>query len=183
MKKIKAFVMMAMIALVTLTGFSSCRDEGIAESLDGIWRGYTYSTYDNYSSYETEIEFIPNGSFSSSGTGTWVDYYKSNYWGNRNYVCYRMTWTVDNGDIHIRLSDGSRIVIYHYTLNNRYFDGTLEIDGRTGSFRLDRITAPRNGSWDEYDYYNGYSYNQSKGSRAETDSVEGPKHGFALPKE
>ena len=185
MKKLKTFVMMAIVALLTTASFSSCRDEGIASSLDGIWSGNMYSTYGSYTSTYSEIEFIPDGALTTSGTGYWADYY--NYtWGNRSYICNRITWTVKNGNIYVRFKDeGTEIVIYNYSLNNRYFEGRLEDNGRTVSFSLTRISAPRYGSWSSYGYYDydyyGYTYNQAKGSRSKNDSIEVPKRGIAFP--
>lgn len=185
MKKVKTMVMMAMVALMAVTTFSSCRDESIASTLDGVWRGNMYSTYGGYVSTESEIEFISNGAFSRSGRGYWVDYY-DHYWRGRNYICNEIEWTVDDGNIHVRfINEGTKIVIYHYTLNDRYFDGVLDDGGNSVSFRLNRISSPRNGSWDRYDYYDydyyGYTYNQAKGSRSANDSIEVPKRGIAFP--
>jgi len=177
MKKVKTMVMMAMVALMAVTTFSSCRDESIASTLDGVWRGYMYSGRE----VQSEIEFRSNGAFSSSGDGFWADYYRS------SYKCNHINWTVRDGNIYVHfVEENTDIVIYHYTLNDRYFDGTLDDGGYSVTFRLNRISAPRNGSWENYDYYDyydsyGYTFNQSKGKRSDSDVIRETRAKYCSP--
>lgn len=177
MKKFKTYLTMAIVALVSMTAFTSCDpDDDIAYDLDGIWRGTMYVYHDGHRATESEIEFISNGSFSSSGYGHWVDYYDRGYWGGYDYIYNDIRWSVNNGVIHVHfVQENTDIFIESYTLTNRYFDGIINDSGNYIDFRLNRVTSPRRGSWDNYDdwygdyYYDYYYY--SKGKKPTTDSI------------
>lgn len=164
------YLTMAFVAMMTIVSFSSCEDENIATDLDGIWRGNMYMQHEwdgrVYESTYSEIEFIQNPGISHSGRGYWVDYYNSYGWG-RDYVYNHITWTVRHGSIYVYFEEeGTEIVIDNYTLNSRYFDGIINDNGYPVSFRLNRVTAPRNGSWDRYEYW-GYSKSRSADEKPE----------------
>lgn len=185
-KKIQTLMIMALVALVSMTVFTSCDpDDDIAYDLDGVWRGNMYISHSYsgrvYDSTYSEIEFISNGSFSSSGRGYWVDYYSNAPW---DYIYNDIRWSVDRGVIKVYfVQEDTYVYIDHYTLTNRYFDGSLDDNGTFVQFRLNRVSAPRDGSWDRYsywddDYYYGY---YSKGSRADSGNVEKPQRSIRVP--
>ena len=87
MKKINTYVMMALLAVLTMTTFTSCltKDEQIAYDLSGEWEGYMGEDYYSYMGYEgtgreydTILRFYRKGySYSrgaTSGYGEQVDY-------------------------------------------------------------------------------------------------------------
>ena len=112
MKKLYTTLMMAMMAMMTLS-FTSCEtDEEIAYDLEGTWRG-NMSIADAYgeSVVDSEITFLRYPNSYTEGNGLWADYY-----GPRDYEVYRFEWYVDYGTIYIRFSDGARVEIRNYSL-------------------------------------------------------------------
>lgn len=182
-KKLQTIVTMALIALMTVSVFSSCDpDDDIAYDLDGVWKGNMYirHSYNGrvYNSTYSEIEFISNGAFSSSGYGHWVDYYSGAPW---DYIYNDIRWTVNRGVIEVYfVQEDTYITISQYSLGQYYFNGTIDDSGNYVDFRLERISRPRNGSWDSYDYWD-YDYYYSKSSRAANAQPEKPVRSIGGP--
>lgn len=154
MKKLTTLLTMALIALMSFTLTSCNEDADIADTLNGTWKGNMYAEYGNYDAIYSVIRFDQEGLY--SGTGYWVDYYQGKYWGGNDYIANRIQWTVDRGNIHIRLLDEGRdVIIYDYSLNDRRFSGVVEVKrtGNRASFNLSRDSY--NYRWD--DYFWGYS--------------------------
>lgn len=171
MKKITSFLTIALIAIISLT-FTACDDDSnVAYTLDGTWRGKMYVQYGGYSSTYSVIRFDNNDGL-YSGTGYWIDYYDGNYWGSRNYIANRITWTVRDGNIYINLIDeGSKVVIYDYRLSSGYFTGYVDAsNGNRASFRL---TKDDTFNWRDDFYYNKVPTSIGSISRsADTDSIQ-----------
>ena len=170
MKKITSFLTIALIAIISFS-FTACdNDSNVAYTLDGTWRGDMHVQYGNYSSTNSVIRFDNNDGL-YSGTGYWVDYYGGNYWNNRNYIANRITWTVRNRNIYIRLLDeGSEVVIYDYELSSNYFTGHVEANNGNRAFF--RLTKDNNYNWRDF-YYNKISTSIGSISRsASTDSIQ-----------
>lgn len=170
MKKISSILMIAVMAIISLS-FTSCdKDSDIAYTLDGTWKGDMYIWYGNYESSYSIIEFDQNDGW-YSGTGYWTDFYDGNYWGTNNYRPSRkFSWTVRNSNIYINFYDGSSsITIYNYTITDNYFRGTMDAaNGNRVTFNLSKYGSSYN--WNDY-YYN--ETNTSIGSvTSSTDSIK-----------
>ena len=150
MKKIYTNIAVALMAVLTMTGFTSCdSDVDLAYDLDGIWQGtivgnYYYDRYGTtYTDYDTEICFYQDGSFSRGGTGYEID--RDNTTGR--YTRSNFDWTVRNGRIYLSYDDGYDVIIRDYetyTMGNAMrFRGYFE-DYRTGeqlaSFNLIKVS-------------------------------------------
>jgi hypothetical protein len=150
MKKIYTNIAVALMAVLTMTGFTSCdSDVDLAYDLDGIWQGtiignYYYDRYGtNYTDYDTEIRFYQDGAFSRGGTGYEID--RDNTTGR--YTRSNFDWTVRNGRIYLSYDDGYDVIIRDYetyTMGNAMrFRGYFE-DYRTGeqlaSFNLIKVS-------------------------------------------
>lgn len=152
MKKFKSLLTMAMIALMSLS-FSSCdEDSDIADTLNGTWKGYMDIGFNYggryYDSATSEITFVPNGVYSNSGTGYWIDRYKTAPW---DYVANHIEWTVNNGTIRVHfIEENSYATIYNYSLDDDYFYGTVESGNSSADFKLVKTTTPSR--WNYYWY-------------------------------
>ena len=150
MKKIYNNIAVALMAVLTMTAFTSCdSDVDLAYDLDGIWQGtivgnYYYDRYGTtYTDYDTEICFYQDGSFSRGGTGYEID--RDNTTGR--YTRSNFDWTVRNGRIYLSYDDGYDVIIRDYetyTMGNAMrFRGYFE-DYRTGeqlaSFNLIKVS-------------------------------------------
>lgn len=150
MKKIYTNIAVALMAVLTITAFTSCdSDVDLAYDLDGIWQGtivgnYYYDRYGTtYTDYDTEICFYQDGSFSRGGTGYEID--RDNTTGR--YTRSNFDWTVRNGRIYLSYDDGYDVIIRDYetyTMGNAMrFRGYFE-DYRTGeqlaSFNLIKVS-------------------------------------------
>lgn len=150
MKKIYNNIAVALMAVLTMTAFTSCdSDVDLAYDLDGIWQGtivgnYYYDRYGtNYTDYDTEIRFYQDGAFSRGGTGYEID--RDNTTGR--YTRSNFDWTVRNGRIYLSYDDGYDVIIRDYetyTMGNAMrFRGYFE-DYRTGeqlaSFNLIKVS-------------------------------------------
>lgn len=150
MKKIYTNIAVALMAVLTMTGFTSCdSDVDLAYDLDGIWQGtiignYYYDRYGtNYTDYDTEIRFYQDGAFSRGGTGYEID--RDNTTGR--YTRSNFDWTVRNGRIYLSYDDGYDVIIRDYETytmgNSMRFRGYFE-DYRTGeqlaSFNLVKVS-------------------------------------------
>ncbi len=153
MKKISSILMIAVMAIISLS-FTSCdKDSEVAYTLDGTWKGNMYIYYGSYESVYSIIEFDQNDGL-YSGTGYWTDFYDNNYWGNYSYrPSTRFNWTVRNGNIYITFADGSSdVIIYNYSISDNYFRGTIEAaNGNKADFSLTKYGSSYN--WRDY-YYN-----------------------------
>lgn len=153
MKKFTSILTMALIALMSFTLTSCDEDAGIADTLEGTWRGNMYVEYDDRDAVYSVIQFDRNVDDWYSGTGYWVDYYSNNYWGGNNYIANRIRWTVRDRNIYISLLDErTDVVIYDYKLNNYRFSGYVETpSGKRAYFEMksDKTNYNwRDNSWD-----------------------------------
>lgn len=135
MKKIYTYMTMALLAVLTMTSFSSCmtRDEMIAYDLSGEWEGYMGEEYYSYWGYEgtgreydTIIRFYRKGySYSrgaTSGYGEQVDY--DPYYGDYRYRDFM--WSVAGGRIKMTYETGQVIYIYDYEIDGNRFRGYMD---------------------------------------------------------
>ena len=151
MKKLYTNIAVVLMAVLTMTAFTSCdKDVDLAYDLDGIWQGtilgnYYYDRYGtNYTDYDTEICFYQNGAFSRGGTGYEID--RDNTTGR--YSRFNFDWKVRNGRIYISYDDGTDVAITHYSLWSNEFRGEFRDyhNGRTlATFRFYRINSWRTG--------------------------------------
>ena len=150
MKKIYTNIAVALMAVLTMTAFTSCdSDADLAYDLDGIWQGtivgnYYYDRYHtDYTDYDTEIRFYQDGAFSRGGTGYEID--RDNTTGR--YTRSNFDWTVRNGRIYLSYDDGYEVIIRDYETytmgNTMRFRGYFD-DYRTGeqlaSFNLIKVS-------------------------------------------
>ena len=164
MKKIYTHIAVALMAVLTMTAFTSCdKDSEIAYDLDGIWQGTIVGNY--YSSrygatrtdYDTEIRFYQNGAFSRGGTGYEID--RENWTGYTTR--FDFDWKVRDERIYITYDDGFQVVIRdwetYYMGNTMRFRGYFE-DYHTGeqlaSFNLIKVS-------ERYSYANDTMNNDS----------------------
>ncbi len=152
MKKLSSFLMIALVAVISLS-FTSCdKDSEVAYTLDGTWKGNMYIQYGAYESTYSIIEFDQNDGL-YSGTGYWTDFYGSSYWNGKAYrPTSSFRWTVRNGNIYITFNDGSSdVVIYDYRISDNYFTGVIEANnGNRASFSLTKYGSTYN--WRDYYY-------------------------------
>lgn len=159
MKKINTYLMMALLAVLTMSTFTSCdKDTRLAMDLNGVWAGtiigdYYYDRYGLVEDiYDTEICFYQDGDFSKGGTGYQIDRNQD----TRQYTRFNFEWRVRDSKIHIRYNDGYEIVIRDYdiydvgkTMHFRgYFDDAY--DGtQIASFNLVKVENLRSVADDE----------------------------------
>lgn len=141
MKKFYTSIAVALMAVLTMTTFSSCEsDEQIAYDLNGEWEGYMGETYydhwgyENYSEYYTVMRFYRDGGRNytygaTTGEGEQIDYVD----GNR-YRTYHRTfrWEVDWNIIYIYYDNGEKVRIANFDINGRYFTGRMKYVNRYG---------------------------------------------------
>ena len=159
-KLLYAFAMMT--TLFTLT---SCDDQRIANTLEGTWSGNMYisSRYDGrvYDATYSEVTFLKNPYAYSSGEGYWVDYYSDAPW---DYVANHIEWTVDFGTITVHFrEDKSTIKIRDYHLDNDYFYGTINDNGRPVDFELRHVNR-QSWNYDRWGYDDWYIGTRSEDS-------------------
>lgn len=120
--------------------FASCESDAYdAYHLTGEWQGDFGSYYNcRYRvngqyvtrSFHTEnsfIQFIPDRSGATTGTGYQVDFYGSD--SPYEWISAKFSWTVENRNIHIiydNLAPHSSKIIRDYHLNNDVFDGYFD---------------------------------------------------------
>lgn len=132
MNKTKHFATLLLLFVASMLTFSSCttNDMDQAYDLSGYWQGtidgsYYSNRYHTTSSYDTEIQFVQNGTFSTGGTGIERDYDR---YGLANECGF--DWEVRNGRIYMEYYDGYRIIIRDYELysigNSQRFRGVFE---------------------------------------------------------
>ena len=168
MKKLNSLLLMALVAMMSLT-FTSCDDDAnVADTLYGTWKGYmdigVRNRYDNryYTSTTSEITFNTNGNYTDHGDGYWIDRYSNAPW---DYVANHIEWTVNNGVIRVYfVEEGTYATIRNYSLNDDYFYGTLVSGDSKADFKLVKTSSPNrwNYYWydtdDWYNSWNGYGY-------------------------
>jgi hypothetical protein len=166
MKKFFAYTFALMTTLFTMT---SCDDQRIANTLEGTWSGNMYisSYYDGrvYDATYSEVTFLKDPYAYSSGAGYWVDYYSDAPW---DYIANHIEWTVDYGTIKVYfVEERTTIMIRDYHLDNAYFYGTINDNGRPVDFRLEHVSG-RNWSsyrWGYEEWYIGTRSTDSTGTR------------------
>lgn len=166
MKKFYTNIAVALMAVLTMTAFTSCdEDSDIAYDLDGIWQGTIIGDYysDRYGTtrtdYDTEIRFYQNGVFSRSGTGYEID---RESWSGRISE-FDFDWTVNNGRIYIAYSDGYKIVIRDW--ETYYMGSTMRFRG----YFEDYYTGETVASFNLVKVAEKYSYAKNK---VKTDSIK-----------
>ena len=135
MKKLYTTLMMAMMAMMTLS-FTSCEsDEEIARGLEGTWTGNMYIV-DDYGEATTysEITFTRYSSYDTSGAGVWYDYYADGYRTSSHFK-----WRVDWTNIYILFEDGIEVEIRNYNLRANWFTGRFWDGDNEVSFELERL--------------------------------------------
>lgn len=145
---------------MAIFSFSSCDDDKIAQTLDGIWEGEVSQTYCNYRWGSTtefqyvDMEFYADPWKFSSGTGVEYDYTYINNWTGEAYYDYvEFRFNVNFGNIYIDYADGTRVAVYNYRLNNDHFEGTFK-DYHTGNYWAD-FNFVKVGEW-RYKRYSDY---------------------------
>ena len=159
MKKYFTNIVVVLMSVLTMTAFTSCEtDEEIAYDLSGEWEGYMgesyydYWGYENYAEYYTIMRFSRDGSSYTSGATTGQGE-QIDYLGNTSRAYHRyFYWEVDWGTIYIKYENGEQVRISNFTINSRYFSGTMRYYDRyhseIGTAQFDfRKTS---GNWDTY---------------------------------
>lgn len=164
MKKIYALLPMIFAVLMS-AAFTSCEDDEIADTLEGTWQGNMRikSNYRGHTYYatKTEVTFLRDVNYYSSGDGYWVDYYSNAPW---DYVANHISWRVDCGDIMIHfIEEDTNFIISDYRLNNSRFEGTLWDHDQRVDFTLYHTSSP---NWNRYDQW-GYNHFYTRGSDGE----------------
>ena len=109
-------LLFSLLAAVSALCLTSCEDEEIARTLDGIWEGEV--SVGRWNSYQyVDIQFSRDQY--SAGYGMEYDYQ-----GNSGvYVECPFTFKVLNGTIFMEYDDGSRVAIRNYSLTDTHFSG------------------------------------------------------------
>lgn len=170
MKKIYTYTKMMLLAMMATMAFSSCDwvnddDAYIAYDITGRWVGQLSQIYYNQfdwtvreHEYTTMFEFYQGDRY--GGRGREVDY--SRY----EYQTYNFSWYVEYGNIYIRYTDGTELIIDgYYVRNNRLYgkthDGSMEV-------YLTRYDYYDGYLWDD----GGYYWSRKSGTRAAIGSEE-----------
>ena len=160
MKKICTYTMMALMAVLTMTTFSSCmtEDERIAYDLSGEWEGYmgedyySYWGYEGGRDYDTVIRFYRRGYSTytrgaTSGSGEQIDY-ASGYGSRYRYF----TWSVYGGEIRLTYDTGEVVYIYEYSVSSTRFYGYMDC----GNYKEIHFDLRKTTDFD-WDYYYDWS--------------------------
>ncbi len=130
MKKIAFLFLMAIVAVTTFT-LVSCKDDEVANKLDGAWQGTTGCGYEldghYYAAEWTIIEFDQDVLVARNGDGFWVDYYSE---GPYDYYASDISWEVRDGGktIYIQTKqEGGEYTITDFSLSKDYFSGSIYI--------------------------------------------------------
>ena len=186
MKKYLHTMMLAVAALLSVTMTSCEKDELIAMTLDGNWKGNMYVSYqingrgEYYDASYSEVCFLRNPSKFASGDGYWIDYYSNAPW---DYIANHIRWTVDRGSIWVYfIEDRYEVEIYDYRLTYNYFDGYIyTYDDKEVEFHLTKTSSP---DWNRYHWGTDYWYDRYakqsdfEGTRASSADVEKPQRVF-----
>jgi hypothetical protein len=135
MKKLYTTLMMAMMAMMTLS-FTSCEtDEEIARGLEGTWMGNMHVKDDfGVETVYSEITFTRYSSYDTSGAGVWYDYYADNYRKTTHFK-----WRVDWTNIYILFENNVEVEIRNYDLRANLFTGRFWDGDKEVSFKLERV--------------------------------------------
>ena len=171
MKKLYTTLMMAMMAMLTLSLTSCETDEQIAYTLEGTWTGdMSIEDWDGYSYVSSEITFLKDPYTYSEGSGLWVDYYDY-----RGYVPTHFNWVVEYGTIYIHfIEDNWDVEIRHYTLSDNHFRGRFYDGDKEVRFDLFNSLRRYENSYD-WDYWGGSHY-YTRGAVADSTTISRPRH-------
>ena len=159
MKKIFTYTMMALIAM---TMFTSCDDDGyIADTLrNRNWQGYIDIYYNSRwglsgDEYATVMLFTSNDSFYTSGRGREVDYNTRSPYKDYAYCTFK--WFIVDGEITLIYDDDrwKPIYIYDYDLYSTRFRGYID-DGTNRNIYFDLVSREDYDGWGYYDTTGGY---------------------------
>ena len=99
-----------------------------------------------------------------------MDYYSDAPW---DYIANHIEWTVDYGTIKVYfVEERTTIMIRDYHLDNAYFYGTINDNGRPVDFRLEHVSG-RNWSSYRWGYEEWYIGTRSTDS-TDTRKIEKP---------
>ena len=157
---------MLFVMAATMLSLTSCDDDKIARSLDGVWEGKISTAYFNYrgsgNSQYVDIQFYTDPSQYAKGTGTERDYSTI----TETYTECDFDFEVRNGRIYLYSADGVDVVIRNYELHDGRFSG--EFLDRNGNllatfdlYRVENWRHLRSG----YNYR--YTASENKGERHE----------------
>ncbi len=158
MKKFSILLMMVAVAIMSFT-LVSCKDEEVANKLDGSWSGTTGLGYEEdgryYQAQYTIIEFDQDALMSKSGTGFWVDVYGED--APFEWFASEMTWDVhDDGKtiyIYTKQAGVGTYTITDFTVSEHHFRGSIYINSETpSSFDMQKSYE----KLDEYKNYQGW---------------------------
>lgn len=142
MKTLYKNMWMMSIALMTITGFTSCddvydwvEDSEVGYAISGHWFGDMdmYNAYTGEPAEGSEIQFYSGWDY-SHGRGVEIDYY---YYARP--VRNEFEWEVIDGCIYLTFlrNPGLDCVIADYNLSDDYFSGYIDgFDGYSTRFRL-----------------------------------------------
>ena len=150
----------------TMLSLTSCDDDKIARSLDGVWEGEISTAYFNYrgsgNSQYVDIQFYTDPSQYAKGDGIERDY--SNTTGTYTECGFR--FEVKNSRIYLYYDDGYDVMIRNYELLDGHFSG--EFLDRYGNY-LASFDLYRVDNWRHF--RSGYNYrytaSENKGERHE----------------
>ena len=150
MKKLYSFIMLRIVAVLSLS-LTSCKDDDIAKTLDGVWEGEVSQNYSwrwsNYTRYQyVEMEFIVDPYKYAKGYGYEYDYYSN------GYERVRFNFEVRNEVIYIDYADGVSVRISNYSLTDNRFSGEFRnyhTGVYLGSFSFVKVPGYR---YDRYYY-------------------------------
>ena len=149
-------ILMLFVMAATMLSLTSCDDDKIAQTLDGVWEGQVSTA--RWNSYQyVDIQFSREGY--SDGYGVEYDYFSSG-----GYVECPFTYKVTNGRIFMEYEDGSRIAISNYTLTETQFSGefcewigSYSVGNVIARFDFVKVTSWRHNRYSNYYYYIGKS--------------------------
>lgn len=115
-----------LVIVFSVITLSSCDDDEIAQTLDGIWEGevakdffsHRWGTQKEY--YAVDMEFYADPYRYAQGTGVEYDYLY-----NGDYTPCRFRFEVQNGIIYIDYDDDTHVAIRDYHLSNNHFSGVF----------------------------------------------------------
>lgn len=165
MKKIYSTLTMMMVALTTLTAFTSCDDDiDQAMALSGEWTGdfgMYYEIEDPYTgrwisfdASQTDLVFYPEYEYATYGTGKQIDYYR---YGPYKYQYYYFNWRVRNGIVYMEYpyDPGLNVAINDYRMSSTRFTGWI------GDVKFSLYKMRDFYNWG--DYYGDYGYGWNDG--------------------
>lgn len=141
-----------LVMALSVFTLSSCEDDEIAQTLDGIWEGEVAKEYFSHrwgvqtEYYVVGMEFYADPYRYAQGRGIEYDYL---YNGNHTHCFF--DYEVRNGIIYIDYEDDTHVAIRDYHLSNNHFKGVF-IDYYSGyeiaTFDFVKVT-----NWRHIRYY------------------------------